>query len=171
MVLPKIISWNAHSLDIYKREELFHYMEQSGFAIAGISETWKIPSLDPIYDSQLSGMTARGFQHHSGRRGLGCFSIPQVPIRQLKEFSLQTEAFTMLTFKLNQVVIVFVYMPNGSVADAAHQVCDKLQLLELIYSKVIVLGDLNARMNVIQNEGFNSVGRVISTFLQHSNFQ
>ena len=37
-----VSSWNAHSLDIAKREEFFDTMENNDIAIAGIAETWKL---------------------------------------------------------------------------------------------------------------------------------
>ena len=165
-----VSSWNAHSLDIAKREEFFDSMENNNIAIAGIAETWKLYGYDQQYDCTISGMTAFGYQHPTGRRGLACFAQKSTTVKFHKPYCIQEQHYTMITTQVINIVVVFVYLPNGNRASHIDGLIDKIDLLQQLYPNVCVLGDFNARMSILPDEPTNQAGRRLSTYIDNSRF-
>ena len=165
-----VSSWNAHSLDIAKREEFFDTMENNNIAIAGIAETWKLHGYNQRYDCTISGMKAFGFQHPSGRRGLACCAQPSIRITYLKPYCIQEQHYTMITAQVLDIVLVFVYLPNGNRLSHIDGLIDKIDLIQQLYPNVCVLGDFNARMSVLPNEHTNTAGRRLREYIADSRF-
>ena len=154
----KVVSWNSHSLDDIKREMMFEFLERNEIPLIGIAETWKMND-EKKYDCKISGWRATGFNHKSGRRGLGSFAHTNLKLKYLEPYCLQTEWMTMITGRIGKVVVVFVYVANGSRFDGIEEVLDKLGLLAMLYKDIVVLGDLNARMGLLEDESTNAAGR------------
>ena len=165
-----VLSWNAHSLDLTKREILFDTMEQHQIAVSGVSETWNLHGLSQSYDCTFSGMNSFGYQHPTGRRGIGCFSQPTVKIKYLQPYCIQDQNYSMITTIINTIVIIFIYVPNGSYAAHMDELIDKLELIQHLYPNVCVLGDFNARLSILPNEPTNPGGQRLRQFIHSSRF-
>ena len=150
----RLCCWNAHSLDLSKEACLFNFSEREKIDFIGVSETWR------NYDmTKYAGYHAKCLPAVRDRRGIAVFT-KQVS-RRVDRYTAQTEEFACLSVILNGVLIMMVYIPNGNVGGGMSGVLELFELAKIEYSRIIIVGDLNCRMNIIDGEGNNHCGRLL----------
>ena len=161
--------FNAHSMDSEKQYLVCESMRRMKLDFVGVSETWKMVK-DDEYLKRIHGYSVKGFSDPSGRRGLAVFVNPQLKFRYLSEFSVRTDEYHMVTLQHRRLIVVQVYCPHGMNNSGLKEVVDKLDSLAEIYEDVVVCGDLNARMGLVESEGFNANGKLLRQWLKESKF-
>ena len=150
----RVITWNAHSLDLAKEAYLFNYMKKERIDFAGVSETWR------TYNGRkYAGMNVFSLPTIRNRRGVSIFC--NVTAALVERYTFQTEDFSCLSILFNGILIMYVYIPNGGSANGIKEFLKLFELAKLEFEQLIFLGDLNARLGVVQDEGVNACGRIL----------
>ena len=122
------------------------------------------------YLKRIHSYSVKGFSDPSGRRGLAVFVNPKLKFRYLSEFSVRTDEYHMVTLQHKRLIVVQVYCPHGMNNSGLKEVIDKIENLADIYDDVVVCGDFNARMGIVESEGFNANGKLLKRWLKESKF-
>lgn len=89
----------------------------------------------------------------------------------LQGFSVNDDTAQILVLRLLSIdtLIVYAYLPQGSTSEGIETLWNLLGLLKQLYMNIIVMGDINTRMNIC-NDGYNTAGRFLEKALQSSQF-
>ena len=157
----RLCCWNAHSLDLFKEACLFNFCDEEKLDYIGVCETWK------NYDmAKYAGFHAKCLPTVRDRRGVAVFT--KSISRSVDRYTNQNEDFACLSVLMKGVLVMMVYVPNGNYVAGIEGVLELFELAKIEYSHIVMLGDFNARMNIIDGEGMNNCGRVLLERLQES---
>ena len=163
----RLLSWNAHSLDGLKAFAVNTLMKEGIIDFAGVSETWKT-----IKEGYYEGMRSYGLDTVANRRGLAWFDanrdkeddsdLPTALI--LKEYSFQTEQLCVITWQIGDMMVLYVYLPNGNSRLGMDLLRELIQKLKVMNPLITVMGDLNAKLDCI-GDGYNAAGRALAEMI------
>ena len=166
----RIVSWNAHSLDELKREQLFQLMAASNVQVCGILESWKFGN-GKTYDETMGDMRLFGLNHPNGRRGVCVITRRDFKIEYLPDYCLELQDCEMIAGLIGDIVFVFAYLPVGSSTVGINNLLGKIELLEDVYENVIVMGDFNTRLGILESDGWNEAGIRLYEFLNSGDYR
>ena len=89
----------------------------------------------------------------------------------MQGFSINDECAQVLVYRIISVdlVIGFAYLPKGSCPEGVETLWNLMGLLHRLYTNIIVMGDLNTRMNLC-GDGYNPAGRFLEDALKNSSY-
>jgi len=120
-------------------------------------------------DQVRFGLAQKSLIWHNGSRGLSSFQEKsRTDIECLQGFSVNENAAQILVFRVSSIdiLIVYAYLPQGSSSEGIETLWNLLGLLQQLYFNIVVMGDLNTRMNIC-NDGYNTAGRFLETALKN----
>ena len=126
----KIAFWNARSLRDTKIYEVTSIMKDENISLLGVAETFKIfnSELEHI-DFRRNGKVFTGLNHRNGRRGLVSMRDKNFPIQFLPREFITQEEFQLICGLLQNVLLVYVYVPNGSLSQPTKLLITTLERL------------------------------------------
>ena len=152
MVVQRLICWNAHSFDDFKQMGIFDILRRrKDVACTGVLETWQDYKF-----STYEGFRVSALECQRDRRGVATFYDNRFHV--VEKFTLQTAHYSIISGLVGDVLVMMVYVPNGATRPGIEGFFAKFHEAHLEYSHIVVLGDLNARMGIIQGRSRNSAG-------------
>jgi exonuclease III len=165
----KLATWNARGLRSREKFlEMVLFFEQEHLDLLGIQETLFTEANDQV----RFGLAQKSLIWHNGSRGISSFQEKaRTDIECLQGFSVNEDSAQILVFRVLSIdtVIVYAYLPQGSSSEGIETLWNLLGLLQQLYFNIVVMGDLNTRMNIC-NDGYNTAGRFLETALKNSLF-
>ena len=71
----------------------------------------------------------------------------------------------LCAIKIGTIVYVFAYLRNGKEKTGISQLLEIILELRTLYSQIVVIGDLNAKILALGNRKANTAGNILSSFL------
>jgi hypothetical protein len=162
-----VFAWNANSLAT-KEDEMLAFLREYRYVICGVMETRMSLMDEGFVDIAKAGYHVIGFGNF--RQGVLVYTSPELHVKPLRRFCLCFPDICTVVFRLKSVVFVFAYLHDGSTNHGIHRLCTLMDELSHSFSKIVVMGDLNARMPSVELPvGPNSAGRFLKRYLSSTN--
>jgi len=120
---------------------------------------------DSFVDLARHGFHVLGYPRF--RQGVLVYLSPSLNVKPLMNFCICIEDLCVVSLLLNDLVIVFAYCHDGNRVRGHTQLWDLVDQIKVSYSRVIVMGDLNARFD---DAGSNAAGIYTFNRLSCTNF-
>ena len=163
------MTWNARSLSFVEMASVRYIMSDMKVDVMGVSEIWGYGAVG-VFETLDGGLRVRGVGNVNRKRGVALIVKEDTQVAWLDEFTFRSDCFEAVAGLIGDVVVAQVYIANGSKRDGIEMLNTYLELLDAKFTRVIVMGDMNARMGVLEGERRNAAGIELERILQCSRF-